>query len=425
MGIRTFKHIIAIVLALLFGLHVAYTQQTDIDGNFRDAEYYLFEKQYEKALPFYLRLHEADSSNVVVNYRIGQCYFNILREREKAFPYLLKVSKNVSRRFVDEKYEQRIVPIDTYFMLGELYHAREELVKALSYYKKYKKWLRSNEKDEIQKVNKHIESVYVAWELQKTYVPYSAISLGDEINTRHSDYNPVLSANQNVLAYTSYWETIDLIFFTWKEDGKWRKPLNITNMVGSNGDCYTSAIAPDGKTLYFVKIDYYDSDFYYSTYEDGIWNPMQKMSNRINSSELETSLFISDDGNTLLFSSNRSGGVGKLDIYISYKEDNGNWSKPENLGQTINTPFDDEAPFLSGDGNLLFFSSKGHMTMGGYDIFYSSKNPDGTWTKPINVGYPINTTGDDLFYVPFGNGNEGYFVRDLPGGNGLMDISMV
>jgi hypothetical protein len=400
----------------------AHAQQIDIDGNFRDAEYYLFENRYEKALPFYLQLYKADSTNYTVNYRIGECYFHILREQDKALPYLEKAAQNVSRRFVNEKYEQNVSHINTYLMLGELYQMKELLGKAFQYYKKYQKILRPNEKDELEKVKQRIKSVYVAWELQQLYVPYSAVGLGDDINTRHSDYNPVLSANQDEMAYTSYWETTDVIFFTWKENGKWRKPYNITEMIGSQGDCYTSAIAPDGKTLYLVKQDFYDSDFYYTTYQDNRWLPMNKMSNRINSSSLETSLFISNDGQTLLFSSNRSGGQGNLDIYMSEATEKDDWEKPENIGPVINTSFDEEAPFLVNNGELLFFSSKGHHSMGGYDIFFSTKKEDGTWSKPINIGYPINTSGDDLFYVPFGDGNTGYFVRDLPGGNGLMDI---
>jgi hypothetical protein len=417
------KHNVVYILLFLWFSLLASGQDENPIEIFNDAEFYYVEKQYRKALPFYLKLLETDSLNANFNYLAASCYFNIIPERKKAIPYLLRASENIVKWYSEAQFEEKGAPPEVYRMLGVLYQYDEELSLALEYYKKFKDAVRTE--DKRKQADYHIRSVMIANELSKQYVPFSAISMGGLINTRHSDYNPVFARNETVLAYTSFWESEDVILITWKENGNWVKPINITEYVGSQGFTYTTAISKDARRLYLVRQDIFNADIYVSEYNGERWMPMEPMNNKINSAFMETSMCLSQNEDTIIFSSNRMGGNGDMDLYLIAKEKTGKWGKAVNLGETINTKYAEEAPFLASNGNILFFSSKGHQSMGGYDIFYSIKDKSGQWTKPINVGYPLNTTSDDLSYVPTGDGNNGYYVRDLPGGYGLVDIYRV
>ena len=129
------------------------------------------------------------------------------------------------------------------------------------------------------------------------------------------------------------------------------------------------------------------------------------------------------DGKTLYFTSNRAGGYGGLDIYKSERTRGGDWGPAMNLGPVINSKYNEDTPFITADGNTIYFSSMGHYNMGGYDIFYSTRLDNGQWSKPINAGYPLNTTHDDLFFTPVGDGAYAYYAKyNIDDTYGLMDI---
>ena len=151
---------------------------------------------------------------------------------------------------------------------------------------------------------------------------------------------------------------------------------------------------------------------------------MEPLDENINSKWNEVHASITADGKRLYFASDRKGGVGGYDIWYSDLQPNGKWGKSVNMGPTINTKLDEDTPFASEDGKVLFFASQGHENMGGYDIFYSIKDGN-QWSKAINLGYPINTTLDDKFYFPLGDGTTGYMAKRLTGGLGLQDIYRV
>jgi outer membrane protein OmpA-like peptidoglycan-associated protein/YHS domain-containing protein len=212
----------------------------------------------------------------------------------------------------------------------------------------------------------------------------------------------------------------DALYFTTMENGEWTTPTNITPQVQSDGNQYATALSYDGKTLYLSWEDPFNSDIYVSEYEDGRWTRSRSLSNEINTKFWESHASVSKDGKTLYFASNRQETTGEMDIFISRKIGN-KWSEPENIGEVINTDLNEDTPFISEDGKRLYFSSQGHESIGGYDIFYSDMKEDGTWSTPVNIGYPINTTDDDLFYVPV-NPYEGYMARYIEDGNGGQDI---
>ena len=169
---------------------------------------------------------------------------------------------------------------------------------------------------------------------------------------------------------------------------------------------------------------YYDEnggDLYECRLKGDIWDKPRPLK-EINTSAGEKSAAVSADGQILFFTSNRDGGQGGVDIYWSHLSPNGKWGKPENLGMVVNTEYDEDGVFFHPDGKTLYFSSKGHDNMGGYDIFKTVLQPDNSWSKPENLGYPINTTSDDIYFVLSANGLTGYYSSLRDDGVGEKDI---
>ncbi len=389
--------------------------------NFLYAEYYLSNYQYHEALPFYLSVYHCDSLNANINYKMGKCYINIRGLKLKSIPYLERAAKNISTRYIKGKFESDEAPIETLILLGEAYQRNNQLDMALQAYQAYKDMLEAKDKKNIKIAEMKIQSVYVAKQELKDSASYIWINLGSNINSRFSDYNPVVPDNEDLIIFTSFWESADLIFQAYNNNGEWTTPVDITDELGSGGDCYTGALTGNGKELYLIKQGNFNSDIYVSYLTDNKWSVMKKLNKKINSNNQETSISVSPEGDAIYFSSNRPGGEGGFDIYKSLKK-NGEWEKPVNLGKTINTPYNEEAPYITGKGKILFFSSEGHKNMGGMDIFYSEPDGYGIWSEPVNLGYPINTTNDDLFFVYSESGETSYFSRFDPNGYGKHDI---
>src|SRR6056297_1609365 len=195
-----------------------------------------------------------------------------------------------------------------------------------------------------------------------------------------------------------------------KENGKWGPPVNLLPQLGIDGDCETTSLSYDGKELYLYREDELDGNIYVSYFEDGQWSNIKKLGENINTKYWESHATISADGKKLYFVSNREGGIGDLDIYASERLPNGKWGEAKNMGKPINTQWREDTPFLTEDGNTIFFSSEGHFSMGGFDIFVAHKTEEG-WSEPQNLGYPINTTDHNRFFVPFNNGNQAYYAN--------------
>jgi hypothetical protein len=190
-------------------------------------------------------------------------------------------------------------------------------------------------------------------------------------------------------------------------NNKWTPPLNINPDLQSDGNLYVSCLSADGKTMLLLKREQENSDIYSSTFDGSKWSKSVKLNKNINTKYWESFGFISEDGNYLVFSSDRPGGFGGLDLYISKKQ-NGDWGPAVNLGPEINTPFNEDRPSLVNDGKTLFFASQDHDNIGGYDIFKSELQSNGIWSKPQNLGYPFNTPDDNIFFMPIGNGKSGF-----------------
>jgi outer membrane protein OmpA-like peptidoglycan-associated protein/Tol biopolymer transport system component len=247
-------------------------------------------------------------------------------------------------------------------------------------------------------------------------------NLGININNKYDNFDPAVSGDMKSMVFMTKMPFYDAVFYSTYKNGAWKRPYNITPDIQSDGDQYAASLSYDGKTLFLAKEDEFESNIYISfLQESGVWSKSKKMDKPINSKYWESHACLSPDSKKLYFTSNRSGGQGEMDIWVSELQKDGSWGNPKNLGPTINTEFNEDTPFLTPDGTMLYFSSQGHFNSGGYDIFYSYLNTDSTWSEPRNVGYPVNTTDDDLFFVPMDN-QSGFFARYYSSGYGSEDI---
>ena len=415
--------VLFLLLSLTFTLS-AYSQtlsKAEIKQKFVEGSSFFLFEEYSDALPYYLELHKLYPDNNNLNYRIGICYLNIPGQKHKAITYLEKAITDITPKYRQNSFRETHAPLDAYFYLGNAYRVNNMLDKALEEYRYFKRNLNTKEYD-VQVVDDQIKACLNAKKLESRPVYLSEKDLGKPVNSRFSDYRPVISGDQKTLVFTRKLPFYDAVFYTRKENGTWTPPINLTPELGIDQDFYSSSLSFDGKTLYLYKNDQYDGNIYISKFNNGRWSRVIRLNDHINTKYWESHACVTKDGKTLYFTSNRKGGFGGLDIYISRLDSSGQWGPAKNLGPIINTKYNEETPFITADGKTLFFSSYGHYNMGGYDIFYSNLLDNGEWSVPLNMGYPINTTDDDLFYQPVGEGYYAYLSKFSTQGLGNMDI---
>ncbi|MEX2427918.1 MAG: hypothetical protein WD577_06690, partial [Bacteroidales bacterium] len=411
----------AILASLLLPLSCIYAQSPDLKETFLEAESYFLFEEYNEALPLYLRIHRADPDNDNINYKIGVCLLNDPYQKDRSIRYLEQASKNINPKYKENRYKERTAPPEAFFYLGNAYLVNDSIEKAKENYLHFLDILDEKIYD-VELVEEQIRICDRARHLKNMPVDYDYHNLGERINTRFADINPIVSGKGDRLVYVSKMQFYDATFFSEKIDGEWQPPRNIIPELGVDGDVYPTTLSWDGNTMIIYRNDDFVGNLYVSSYENGRWTALEKLGDNINTKYWESHGSLSKDGKTLYFTSNRKGGFGGLDIYKSKKQETGVWGTPINLGPTINSRYNEDAPFITENGRILYFSSYGHYNMGGYDVFYSAADENGAWGEPINLGFPINTTDDDLFFYPVNNGDNAYFSKFLDDGYGRHDI---
>ena len=326
-----------------------------------------------------------------------------------------------------------------HFAIGKAYHLDMQWDKAVDEYKTFQS-VTPNLKDNkalYEEVIKKIQECYDGKTLVSKPVRVFIDNVGDAINSQYSDYGPLISADESEMFFTScrasttgggideLWnEYFEDVYRSTKVNGKWTQAQNIGAPINTKRHDAAMGFSPDGQTMFIYYDEKGDGNIFQSTLTGTVWSKPERLNKNINTDAKETSASLSSDGKTLYFVSNRLGGIGGRDIYVSTKDDKGKWGKAVNIGPTINTQYDEEGVFIHPDGKTLYFSSKGHNTMGGYDIF-KSVFENGNWQEPENIGYPINTPDDDVFFVMAANGKHGYYSSFNTNGFGEKDIYMV
>jgi len=419
---------------------IAYTSvaQTSTDPNFvkmqnlrYDGDDFYDLKEYHLALPFYLKVLELSPDDVDANYKVGVCHLNSTHSRE-ALPYFEKII------------DKEGVPKDIEYEIARAYHLTHQFDKAIEKYNKSKKHINGRNGLTIEMIDKEIERCKYGKILVETPLDFKIENIGDVINTEYRDHVPVISADETSLIFTSrrpntvggklykgdgmYFEDV----YESKKDlssGEWLPPQNMGEGINTKSHDASVGLSPDGKMLFIYrsekKRNRVEGHIFTSEWDGELWSEPVLLDDHISSNYVELSASVTGDENMLFFSSDRPGGKGGFDIYQVKKLPNGEWAQPQNMTQ-LNTPDDDDAPFIHSDNRTLYFSSKGHQTMGGYDIFQSVFNEEtGKWNEPQNMGYPVNTAGDDIYFVWSADGERGYFSSAREDSYGDLDIYVV
>lgn len=402
---------------------------------------------FNQALPLYLTLLKNEPTNFAFNYRTGICYLNSNLETNKCVGYFESAQKNM------------ITPNDStpdfYYYLGHAYQVTNQFDKAIQYLSLSKLML-NPKKDSlnISLITAEIEQCQNGKKITATPSNAKLFNLGKKINSIYPDYSPVILPNQSMLVFTStrkestggklteqgeYYEDIFTSNITWNDSlsGSIESSFYQPDFSGANFSTATNAgifvntkshdasisFPPDGKRLFL----YRKNTVWQSEIKDGKLSKPGRVNyivNGIKRYESSITLVTTGNQNTLYFVSDQAGGIGGKDIYKSIKQEDGSWGPEENLGPIINTELDEESPFFDSNEGILYFSSQGHNSVGGFDVFKTKFDND-KWMSPKNLGYPVNSGTDDVFYSINTTQNRGYVSTMREDAVGNYDIYMV
>lgn len=382
-----------------------------------DGNKLLSKGQFSAAMAVWLQVLAAEPDNANANFKMGMCYYNSPDESPKALPYLKKASKKITDKYDFFNAAEKNAPYDALYFLGETYLASNQPDSALWMFFQYEDKFDGNP---AISVDRQIRNCINAKNAVKNPRDVTMKNPGKNINSSYAETNPVLTIDNSVMFFASRRAVKDVskkissvngkfdadIYYARKDaSGKWEAPVPFKwNTDKDETPLYISA---DGLTLYFSKEVKGQSDIYVSSYVDKVWGSPKAVA-EINSGANETGVSVSADGKYLYFCSDREGGAGRFDIYQCIKTGT-KWGAPKNLGPALNTGSSETSPYINPNGKTLFFASNGCRDgMGGYDIFYSELKDDGSWTHPQNMGFPINTTRDDINFYITGGGTRYY-----------------
>lgn len=396
--------------------------------NYVDAESFFSGGNYYDALPLYEILMDKNPKVLEYKLKIGICHLHLTSSPEKAI------------EFIEEVYKSKPKTADVQYYLGEAY--------ALNY--KFDLAIKSFEAASINKktslklkkrIPHLIEQCNNAKELIKDSISVEIINLGKPINSVNNEYSPTINADETTIIFTykgtkseggrqdafnrpevngNFYEDIYISQFLLNS---WTEPKSISDSINSELHEASISLSPDGQKLFvYQDTPEFSGDIFETKKENGEWGDPKWLD--INSEFWEGHAAVAPKGKFMIFSSERPGGEGLRDLYSANLQEDGTWGNVKNLGPTINTKYNDDAPFIHSDGVTFNFSSEGHTSMGGYDIFESKIITDSTYLKPRNIGYPINTTSNDIFFYVSGSGNA-YYSSAKKGGEGQHDIYVI
>ncbi|MFK8037349.1 MAG: OmpA family protein [Crocinitomicaceae bacterium] len=391
------------------------------------------EDDMANALSHYVEADSFHSKSAYLNYRMGICYLSST-QKYKALDRLEYVKSTGG--------DEKDYP-DLDFHLAQAYHMDGQFDESITLFRGYKETLDPSDNQMRFFINKKIQECKVGRELAKNPVRVWVDNLGPNVNTKYPDFGPVISADNRELYFTSRrpdgnigkekdesgYHFEDIYFSSRGFGADWGPAVNIGSEVNTKSHDATVGIAPDGKSLItYHGISRKDGNLLITRKDDsGKWEKLQNIGESINTDYHEEAATLSFDEKKLFFVTNKPGGLGGHDIYMAlWDEANNTWGEPQNIGAPVNTEFDEKGVFFAADNKTLLFSSSGHKTMGGLDIFKTEYNDEtNEWSEPINIGYPINTPGDDVYYVVSGNERYAYFSSVREGGYGEKDIYQI
>ena len=402
------------------------------ENQFENAQYLFDQNNFRLALPLFEKLLEKHPNDTRIKYFTALCYASRPDKQALMLQYLQEVFEKNKKA---DKIEYQLAR-------ASLFNYKFE--EADAYLKQYVEKIKKPSPQEQKDIDMLSNNLKNAKELMSHPIAVQIQNLGNVVNTSASECSPYTDLNDSTLIYTYrgalstgglqnaynepdpngvYYEDV---FTSNKVNGVWTKPHPIPT-VNSNNNDEALSLSYDGRTL-FVSKDSPDDDgdIYESKWINNEWTTPMKLQGSINSPAWEDNCCLSPDGRTLYFCSSRPGGFGGKDIYKATLQADSSWGPAQNLGDKINTAEDEDDPFIHLDGKLFLFSSKGHNSMGGYDIFKTYLNPaDSSWSPVENLGYPVNTPNDDIHYSISPGGDKGYYSISRPDGFGDNDLYTV
>jgi outer membrane protein OmpA-like peptidoglycan-associated protein len=385
------------------------------------------------------KLVEMDPDNANFNYRKGRSMLALGHAPESVLPFLIKGASQTIRVYNSASHTERNAPNDAYYWLAKCYHLVEDLDNAEAFYQKYLD-VEVHKQVEMRKFAQNgLQQVANARREMAAPRNYIIKNAGPNINGVNPDYASFVALDGTAMYFTSrrlwqnegnkdvmdrsmnlHWESI---FMSLREGDSWGVPT-LLDFCTPDHNYASVSVTKDERIIYTYNDMVARGDIYMSNLVDGSFKTIERVNiPRVNTPAWEPHFVISPDGNTIFFVSDRKGGFGGRDIWKLVKLSNGEWSRdPINLGPEINSEFDEDSPFVALDGKTLFYTTNGPKSIGGFDIMKAVMNPDGSFGAPENMGYPLNTTHDDLYFSSIGSGELGYFTSYRKGGYGEKDI---
>lgn len=406
------RSIIVVVIAV-FAYTVSYAQE-ELKGaelkKYKTALSYAHGTNNKMAIKLFKELYEKHPNDINIVYNLGLCYMNMSGNPDSALYYLQKVDEMDTEGWSDARSELHLA-------IGRSYQLGYKFDEALKVYDEIEK--NDPEKVWADMLKRERDICRNAQVLMKSPVKLQVRDIAGDINTPFNDYRPVVSFDQKTMFFTSRrgkgqvsdfedGQFEEAIYISKNVDDSWEKPTPVENLFDESGLQEAATCLSQGSELYIVR----NGDLYVSKLDtvSDEWSMAEKLPDGINSKYEENYVCVTEDGQEMYFSSNRPGGYGGFDIYHCYKLPNGEWGVPTNLGESVNTEYDEDCPIVHPTKPILYFSSNGHNTMGGFDIFFAPINPaDSTISAVMNIGYPINTPDDDLYFVPTAEKNMAYY----------------
>lgn len=363
---------------------------------------------YLSAVKIYEGLYQKDSADAELNFQMGLCYFNLSQFNEAEI-HFNKSSPSVS--------------VELFRYKAAVAHTNQKFKKALNFYNGYK-IIAGKKELSNEEINRLINQISYAELALKNKRNITIENLGNIVNTPFDDCYPQINADASLFMFSSNREKNTYnIYQANNIKNQFTEPKKLSSSINSNDNEITAGLSADGQILFIHKTNkfFVGGNLYTSQMGLDEWETPIKLPKEINSAFNETNASITTENSTIYFSSDKPGGYGGKDIYKISRLPNGEWGLPENLGPIINTPYNEDAPFIHNDNKTLYFSSQGHQNMGGYDLF-KAEFTNNTWTNPENLGVPINSVRDETNIVLTADGKIGYYSSSMENGFGGKDI---
>ncbi|RLD93463.1 MAG: hypothetical protein DRJ13_15645 [Bacteroidetes bacterium] len=394
------------------------------EDTFYDALYFYEEEEdFQEARYLYYEVLSKEPNNANVKYLIGMCYNNIQGEEHKGIPYFIEATHSITSKYKKNKYTEKRAPHHSWFYLAEAYSKTNQMDEALGALTTFKELKEFDSKYNARITEEAVLAVERAKIIKDAAINIRGLYFNEPINSPADDYNGVISGDGSVMVWANTKTFYEAVYMSIRQNNQWGVPELITPQIVSDGNLLPAGLSFDGTSLLLVKSDNRgNTDIWISQFNGSIWSPAEEITGEINSGSHEDHASFSPDGRYIYFSSDRRGGEGGLDLWYSERERDGTWGKPVNMGDQINTDKDESSVFIAPTGERLIFASKGHFNMGGYDIFRCELQENATWSQPTNIGYPLNTTSDNTFYVPINNGMQALYTRFTNEAVGKLDL---